>query len=136
MVFECTNNYYPIFNFRTYYEEVTDLLSEHFKNNLKEIFIQQKPDDFVKMYRPIFVASIFASKESKEKIVKQANDLLKEKTSWLQGDLKLQEFVKVGWKRFIKFFDMKVEEMNLTDDETAKAKEFSDFIKGYPLDNI
>lgn len=135
IIIDCIGFYSTIFDFRLHYEEIIIIYKEHLKKNFKDYFIKDSPQEVVDYFGVIFVGSFFAGKEERKKLIFQAEELIRNKTSWHESDLKTKDLIDDGWLNFIDFIDDISKISNLDKNELENVKNLVNYLNNFKLSN-
>jgi KAP family P-loop domain len=131
IMFYCTLIHVDFFYLRLYYDEAVELYSKYLKNNFKEIFINNTPEEFVNVFNVEFMASLFINQKDKNTIIEEANRLLTERTQWNSTDLYKKDFLINGWYDFLLFLSKSYIDIELSKEEIKKVEDLIEFLKKY-----
>lgn len=121
--------YYPLFNFSLPYKDIQPIMTKYFKDKFSEIFLDKKPIQKMREIDNITIAHIFESHEERNKIIEQAENLIKNQKNWRDSDLNRRDYVTKGWDNFIEF--VKEIKDDISEDNKENYNDFLDWLYTY-----
>lgn len=136
ILFDCTEYYFSYFRISLFYDEANKLFQEFLEENFKDFFLKKTPEEFINIFEPIYIATIFTTPEAKAQIISDANKLIEQNNHWSSDDLAKVEFLTAGWENFLDWLKRTYENLNLSDNEIQTLKIFYAYIDIYVLQNF
>lgn len=121
--------YYFLFNFSLLYKDIQPIIKKNFKDKFLEIFLDKHPKQKLTEIDFLTIAQVFESQEERNKIIEQAENLIKNQKSWRDSDLNRRGYVTKGWDNFIEF--VKEIKDDISEDNKEKYSDFLDWLYTY-----